>query len=422
MFSEIDRAIAANAEPVFAFLEALVAAPSVVGSEQAALAVLEAELDALGMDVERLPFANEPMDDPRAGVTQSADQLTPGRYQLLATTPGAGRELTLLLNGHIDVVPATTPQLWSAPPFSPARRDGRLYGRGAGDMKGGFAIGVLALRALREVEPDLFTSRRLGFLAVIEEECTGNGTLRSASEHGVLASEVVLLEPTDLGIMVGGVGVLWVEIDVTAESSHAQSAHAHVNAVDLAMRLVETLRQWSGDLAQTDPDPTIAAEDGPYNVNLGTVHSGDWTSTAPSLATVGVRVGFPRSWTAIRAEQEVRAVLHACAAKDSDFPVQPTVRASGLRGEGYLLDTENPLVRDLSAAHADAHGEAPLTFSLGSTTDARTYLNYFGIPAVAFGTVSHDIHGIDESVELQSIIDGARTLSRFLWQRFAAIK
>ena len=71
-------------------------------------------------------------------------------------------------------------------------------------------------------------------------------------------------------------------------------------------------------------------------------------------------------------------------------------------------------------AWEQAHGAAPRTFSMGSTTDARTYLNDFGVPALCFGAVAHDIHGVDESVELASIVDGARTLARFLRTRFSA--
>ena len=103
-------------------------------------------------------------------------------------------------------------------------------------MKSGFAIGMLALRALRDVAPDLFATSRLGFLAVVEEECTGNGTLRSVAEHGVTADEVVVFEPTDLGLMLGGVGVLWIEIDVVASSGHAYAAETRANAIDLGMR------------------------------------------------------------------------------------------------------------------------------------------------------------------------------------------
>jgi acetylornithine deacetylase len=185
------------------------------------------------------------------------------------------------------------------------------------------------------------------------------------------------------------------------------------------MLVVEGLRRWSERLRRSDPEPSISANESPYNVNLGKVRSGDWTSTAPSSAVFSVRVGFPRSWTATRAEAEVRKVIAELVAGDPRFPIQPTITLTGLRAEGYLLDAESALVRDLSAAHADAHGVAPPAFTLGSTTDARVYLNAFDIPAVCFGAVVHDIHGIDESVELQSIVDAARTLARFLLMRFA---
>ena len=413
----LDRAVDEGAQHAFDFLSALVAAPSVVGSEQRALEVFEREMQSLGLATARLPFSNDPATDPRAGVTQASTGLTQDRFQLLATTPGEG-DLTLLLNGHMDVVPAHTPELWTTPPFEPECREGRMYGRGTADMKSGFAIGALALRALGQVRPDLFAHRRLGFLAVIEEECTGNGTLSSLAEHGVSAPEVVLLEPTDLGLMVGGVGVLWVDLHVIASSAHAHESQAHANAVDLGLRLVSALRAWSAEVGAAEPEPSMDEGASAYNVNLGQVRAGDWTSSSPALAVLGVRVGYPRAWTVEEAETAVRDLVAGVVAADPDFPVPPRVECSGLRARGYLLEDGSALARDLAAAHLDAHGVVPATFSLGSTTDARTYLNDFDIPAVCFGAVTQNMHGIDEYVELRSIVDGARTLARFLLMRF----
>ena len=415
MFTELDRAIAQHTEAAFRFLEDLVSAPSVVGTEQDALEVLAAEFTSLGLEVERIPFDSRPLDHPLAGAHQQLSDAS-ARFQVVGRTPGQG-QLSLLLNGHMDVVPAESPGLWTTPPFTPSRRNGRMYGRGTGDMKGGFAIGVLALRALRDVAPELFATKRLGFIAVIEEECTGNGALQSAL-GGVLADEVVLLEPTDNGIMVGGVGVLWVDIDVIGASSHAHTAHLSANAVELGMRIVHALRNWGAGLYITDPDPELREADGPYNLNIGKVRSGDWTSTVPVIAAFSLRLGFPRSWSPARAENEVREVVRAAAAADPDFPQQPRVQSSGLRAVGYSIARDHSLVKALSAAHRDAHGHDPEVFSLGSTTDARTYVNAFDTPAICFGAVAHNIHGVDESVELQSIIDGAKTLSRFLLARF----
>jgi len=110
--------------------------------------------------------------------------------------------------------------------------------------------------------------------------------------------------------------------------------------------------------------------------------------------------------------------IDAIADADGGFPSRPIVTLTGFRAKGYLLDEDSALSSDLAAAHRAAHGTSPRAFTLGSTTDARIYLNDFGIPAVCFGAVAHDMHGIDESVELQSIVDAARTLARFLLMRF----
>lgn len=415
--NDLDRAIAVHAEDAFVLLEDLVASASVVGLEQGAQEVFARAAELSGLTIQRLAFSHRDIADERAGVTQHSPGTALERYQVLASSAGTG-PLTLLMNGHIDVVPADSPELWTSPPFAPARRNGRLYGRGAGDMKSGLAMGILALRALQDIAPDLFATRRLGFVAVIEEECTGNGTLQSIVDHGVTAPEVLLLEPTDLGVMLGGIGVIWLKIDVFAYSSHAYSAHDHANAIDLGMRLIGALRSWSQALSHTHPDSSLDPGDIPYNLNVGMVHAGDWASTAPSRATFDVRVGFPRGWSASDAEQQLRQIIHATAANDPHFPSQPTVTPSGLRAEGYLVDADSALVRDLSAAHLDAHGVEPRLFSLGSTTDARMYVNTGGLSAVCFGATAYDMHGIDESVELQSIVDGARTLARFLLTRF----
>lgn len=416
MLDQLDHAIEARAEAAFLFLEALVRAPSTVGREADALEVFAREADRVGLGIRRLPFPAGPHPDPRAGVAPPADQVAPDRYQVLAASPGEG-PLHLLLNGHIDVVPAGSPELWASPPFEPTRRGGRLHGRGAADMKCGFAAGLLAIAALREAAPDLFARRRIGFLAAVEEECTGNGTLHALTEHGVRAAEVVVLESTGLGLLTGGVGVLWVEIAVAARAGHAQSAAGRTTAVDLGMRLVEGLRAWADVLTRDEPEPGLPAGARPYGVNLGGIQAGDWTSSAPSSARLQVRLGYPRGWSPDEAEARVRRTIAALSAADPDFTTPPTVTLTGLRARGYRLEDGSALARDLAAAHRDAHGTVPRSFMLGSTTDARTYVEA-GIPAVCYGPTGHDLHGIDEAVELGSIVAAARTLARFLLARF----
>jgi len=411
--SALDRAIDDLAEDAFAFLERLVAAPSTVGAEMPAQRVVRDELDRLGFETSVLPIGEDIAADPVAGVPQRSYA---GRGDVVAHL-AAGTGPSLLLNGHIDVVPAEAP-LWSAPPFQPVRRDGWLVGRGAGDMKGGFALAALAVGALHAAVPGWLRGR-LSFASVIEEECTGNGTL-AAARAGVLADAAVLLEPTDLGLLLGGVGILWTEITVRGLPAHAESAHRAVNPADSAFRVIGGLRALEKEMARQLEGP-FARVDGACAVNVGTFRAGDWPSSVPGQAVLGVRVGFPPGWTPDEALKRVADAVAAAAAADpwlAEHP--PQVRATGFRAEGYLLDGEHPLAAAVASAHEAAHGAPPRQFVLGSTTDARIYLNQYGVPALAYGPRARNIHATDEAVELDSIVAGARTLARFLAGYYAA--
>jgi acetylornithine deacetylase len=411
----LDAAVRERAEDAFAFLERLVVAPSTVGNEATAQAVVAEELDRLGFLVSQLEIPDDIAEEPTAGIAQGSYA---GRTDVLGQL-GGDRQPSLLLNGHIDVVPAEQPDLWATDPFEPVRKHGWLHGRGAGDMKGGFAMATLAVDALRVVEPDAIAGS-LGFLSVIEEECTGNGTL-AACRHGILADAVLLPEPTGLDLLVAGVGILWLEIDVLGEPSHARSADRAVNPIEAAMTVIAALRELERDMNAVVDEAPMADLPHPYNVNVGTFHAGDWPSSVPARTRLGVRVGHPTAWSAEEAERRVRTTIADAIAADAwlrDHP--PAIRTTGFRAEGYALATDHPFARRVSDAHASVHGHRPDVVAMGSTTDARYYLNGFDTPALCYGPKARNIHSLDEAVQLESIVDGARALARLVASWFAS--
>jgi acetylornithine deacetylase len=413
-WADVDAAVAAEAGAAFEFLARLVAAESTVGREAAAQEIVAAELTRLGFEVEYLPIPEATAAVAPAGVAQGSYA---GRCNL-AGWINRGGSPSLLLNCHVDVVPADASQ-WSADPYQPRISGGWLTGRGAGDMKGGFAMGLLAIAALRRARPEALTGE-LGFASVIEEECTGNGTL-AAANAGVLADAVVLLEPTDLNLLLGGIGILWVEVALTGVPAHAESADRAVNPVNSIPVVLTALREFEVQMRESFADPAFGGITGPYNVNVGIVRAGDWSSSVPGRAVLGVRVGFPRTWTPGEAFERVKASIMAAAAADpwlSDHP--PLIREAGFRAEGFLLDHDHPLATALALAHAAAHGDQPRRIALGATMDARYYLNQFSRPALAYGPVARNIHAADEAVELASIEGGARTLARFMATYYAS--
>ena len=409
----IDSAIEARTEHAFGFLKRLVAADSTVGREQEAQEVVAAELTRLGFNVERLPIPSSIADDPLSGVP-----LVPydGRYDVIGRMgPDAGP--SLMVDGHIDVVPADEQELWTTPPFSPRRRRGRLYGRGAGDMKCGFAMTVLALDALIDTAPDAIAGP-LTFLSAIEEECTGNGTL-AAARAGVLADAVILPEPTDLQLLLAGVGILWLDIEIRGRAAHAESADRSVNPIEAILGLLPAIRNFERSM-NADIEPAMAGVGHPYNVNLGTVAAGDWGSSVPARARMRVRIGHPTAWSSEETERRFRAAVEPVATQDPWLRAHPPeFTQTGFRAQGYAIAEDHPLVRRLADAHEDAHGQRPVGVAMGSTTDARIFLRGFDIPAICYGPTAHDIHGLNESVELDSIVAGARTLARFVIDWYA---
>jgi acetylornithine deacetylase len=399
--ARLDHAIAEHEAAAHTFLERLVNAPSLLGQERPAQLVLAAELERLGFEVSWLDIPDAIAEDPAAGVpplSYDGRQVLVGR--LAGAAPEAGR--SLLLNGHLDVVPAAGP--WSTPPFTATRIDGWLHGRGAGDMKSGLAMAALAIEAL------LSCGRPQGDLTVvgvIEEECTGNGTLASV-RAGVLADAVVVVEPTDLQVLTRGVGVLWADVVLPGAPGHAESAPSAVSAIDRIPLVLEALRALSADLNRGLDAPR-------YHVNVGQLRAGDWPSTVPGEAELRVRVGFPTEITPAAAQERLRAALADATEADpwlAEHP--PVVRPSGLRAAGYALADDAELVAVLRAAHADAHGAPPDVVSIDATTDARFYLNDAGVPALCFGPRTRGMHGVDEAVELASIAAAARTLARLM--------
>ena len=403
-WAAIDRAIDAHRARSLAFLEALVREPSTVGNEAGAQALVAAELRRLGFEVRELEVPEGIAERPGSGVPQLPYA---GRPVVVGERGGSGR--SLLVNGHVDVVPPGAVQRWTGNPFEPRLVDGWLHGRGAGDMKAGFAMALLAIAAMIDAAPETL-SGPLSFVSVIEEECTGNGTLAAASA-GVLAEAVLLPEPTNLELMLDGIGILWLELTVEGRSAHAHLPQEGANAISLALPLLDALRGLAGEM---NPDGGIR-----HALNLGTFHSGDWQSSVPGVAHIGARVGFPTEWTVAEAETRVTEALDRAVREDRwlrDHP--PEIHFNGFRAEGYRLDPTHELVRQLSAAHAEVVGSPPAIADGTATTDARTYLNHFAVPAVSYGPRARNIHGIDEAVEVDSIVTGARVLTRFFARYF----
>lgn len=147
---------------------------------------------------------------------------------------------SLILNGHIDVVPLGPVDMWRDDPYSAKIEGDKLYGRGSGDMRSGHAAYLWALDALRRV--GLQPASEVILESVVEEESTGNGTLMTHLK-GYKADAVIIPEPMQEQLVRANVGVLWFQIEVRGRPVHVRAMGTGVNAIDACWRVVAPLRE-----------------------------------------------------------------------------------------------------------------------------------------------------------------------------------
>jgi acetylornithine deacetylase len=388
-------------------LSALVAYPSVVGDERPAQRYLrdvcaDAGLDAELVEVDPAALAS----DPRAGLADLGRQPRPN---LVATLRGSGGGCSLALSGHVDVVPIGERDAWSRDPFSGAVADGRLYGRGALDMKGGLVAGLHAIAALHASGVPLRGD--LVFESVIEEEATGNGAL-AARLRGPRPDAAIIPELSGEAMLVATPGVLWAELTTTGRSAYVGRAGAAVNAIDLMLHVLDGLRSLPEALNAAFSHPAFAEAPAPLTLNVGTIAGGDWPSSVPLVCRAGIRFSFPIGWSV--AEGKAALVTRLREITDAhpwlrEHP--PGIRWHGFQAEGWEIDPASPVVETLAGAIRDETKGPAATAPLFGTADARFFRDA-GIPAVYYGPSGDGQHGPNEWVDLASVARVTRVLAR----------
>lgn len=330
-------------------------------------------------------------------------------------TPRVARGRSLIVNGHIDVVPPCDAARWTTPPFEPRIEGGRLYGRGAGDMKSGLAAGIFAIEALKAA--GFAPAARVHLQSVVEEECTGNGTL-ACIQRGYRAEGALVPEPFGAAIMRAEAGLIWVCIDIEGDPQHASAAFRQVgaNALEKAIHIWPWLKRLEDEWNARKVDhPLYRDHPHPIRVNLGRMTGGDWVSSVPARARMEVRMGVMEGEDLARIRQEVRdRVAEACAADPYLARHPARVTFHGFMADGYVLAPGSEIEAAMGRAHQAVFGE-PVTSTLSSAvTDARFFGLYQDTPAIVYGATCGMPHGIDEYVDLDSLRQVTRAYALFI--------
>jgi acetylornithine deacetylase len=399
-----------RAEDLVAELQALLQVPSVTGTaaESEAQHRVEARMRAVGLDTDlwSIDLASTTADPDFPGSEAPRDEA----WGLVGAW-GDGDGPTVVLNGHVDVVPPGDTG-WTTSPWSGQVRDGRVLGRGACDMKAGLACQLLAVKALRDagVRP----RGRVVVQSVVGEEDGGLGTFATL-RRGHTGDLAVICEPTGGRLVTATAGALTFRLVIAGRSVHASARLDGVDAVEAYVHVHGALRRLE-ERRNRDPHPLMAGYRLPYPLSVGTLTAGNWASSVPDRLVaegrLGVRLGEPVADA--RADFE-RAIAQACA-EDPWLRVNPVqVQWWGGQFAPGQVEVDAPVSRLVSAAHRAVHGQVPAVHGVPYGSDQRLLTGLGGIPTVVYGPGDvRQAHAPDESVPVAELVSVTRTLVRFL--------
>jgi succinyl-diaminopimelate desuccinylase len=377
---------------------ALVRCPSVTPAEGGALDYLEGVLTAAGFETHRPVFT--------APGTPDVDNL----YARI----GDGEGPVLMFAGHTDVVPPGKTEAWTHGPFAADVQDGRLYGRGAEDMKGGVAASVAAVLAHLAAH-GAPAKGGISFLITGDEEGPAvNGTVKLlewARARGERMDHCILGEPTNVSrlgdmIKIGRRGSLTGHVTVHGKQGHVAYPDRAVNPVHGMARLVTAL------LAA--PLDAGTAHFAPSNLEMTTLDVGNPTSNViPNEARATFNIRFNDTWTPQTLEAEIRRRLDAA----TDGWICYTLACAPTNAVAFVTQP-GPFVELVARAVSVETGVAPALSTTGGTSDARFIKDY--CPVIEFGLVGRTMHQIDENIGIDELEGLTRVYGRILRDYFAA--
>jgi len=321
------------------------------------------------------------------GLSTHIQEVATGRPNVVGVLEGRTPGRSLMLCGHLDTVGVAG----MARPFDPEERDGRIYGRGAQDMKSGIAAMVGAARVI--IESGGLERGRLIVACVVDEEHASLGAEALVTQWR--ADGAVVTEPTDLAVAVAHKGFEWVEIETEGRAAHGSRPRDGRDAIFRMGRVLSELESLDRGLQSGRSHPLV----GPASLHASLIEGGRELSSYPDRCVVQIErrtiPGEPEG----RAGQEVEAILTELRNRDTEFRAASRTLFARLP---YELDPNHELPAKLLDACA-ASGQPSTTIGMSFWTDAAV-LGAAGIPSVLFGPTGAGLHGLEEWVDVGSML------------------
>ncbi|KJS78004.1 MAG: acetylornithine deacetylase [Desulfotomaculum sp. BICA1-6] len=397
--------LAEHADEAAGFLSRLIQTASTAGREKEAQELMAEKFRHLGMAVDTWvqggdDLLNHPhFCSPRTDFTDSPN--------VVGTLQGTGGGRSLIINGHIDVVPPGEDAAWERSPWSGYVGDGRVYGRGATDMKGGTLSALLAVEALHSLGVKLKGDIILA--SVVEEESGGSGTLASIL-RGYKADGAFIPEPSEMVIYPQQQGSMWFRMAVKGRVAHGGTRYLGVSAIENAILVINQVRELEQERnARLADEPLYHGVPIPVPINIGKIAGGSWPSSVPDLVTLEGRMGVAPGENMADARRELEQSMSLLGAKDEWFREHPVqLEWFGARWLPGGIGLDHPLMNALTDAYRLVKNAKPEIKASPWGTDGGLLTQVGGVPTVVFGPgVTAAAHYPNEYIEMKNVLDAA---------------
>ncbi|XJZ25854.1 peptidase [Bacillota bacterium Lsc_1132] len=389
-------------------LQILVQEDSTRGHESGAQAIIIEKCRQLGLDLDIWEIDGAELSKHPAYFCDRKDFA--GNPNLVAVLKGTGGGKSIILNGHIDVVPVGDKNRWDDDPFSGRILSGKLYGRGSTDMKGGTVALLMAIEAL--IALDIRLKGDIIFQSVIEEESGGAGTLATVL-RGYLADGALISEPTNLKIFPKQQGSMWFRLIVNGRAAHGGTRYEGVSAVEKAAIVIEKIQQLEKERNQKVTDPLYDKTPIPIPINIGKMVSGQWPSSVPDQAVIEGRMGVAPDETMEHAIQEMEACLHDLNLQDDWFRAHPVkIEWFGARWIPGSIAENHPLVSAMKQSFQEVKNESPIVEASPWGTDGGILSTVGNVPVVVFGPgITETAHDANEHIVLDEMFAASEIIA-----------
>lgn len=331
------------------------------------------------------------------GFKVQSHEVSPGRPNVVGhMTFGSGGK-GLMFNGHLDVVPPGDRSLWDDDPYSGILKEGRVYGRGTSDMKGGIASIMVAAKALADSSSDL--QGDLIFSGVVDEESNGSGSKRIV-EDGYKADMVVIGEPTDKKICIAHKGNMWLEITTQGIAEHSSQVRVgkSANAVYRMTKIVSLIEEMLPDLQEIQDDLV-----GNPTITVGLIEGGTKPNIVPDACRIVVDRRLLPAEDPKRVLEDLKARILAAIMPEFDAAFKILIAR-----EGAQISIDEEIVKIASKSIKEALKISPEIGGLGATTDMSFFVRA-GIPTIIYGPGSiRQAHVANEFIDVHELTSAAK--------------